>query len=389
MSNSTSNIPMLCLALPAWEGNYTKSTVELMKAVSAQAPVLYIDYAYTWKDVILALLGKNPALPLKRVLGWSKRLKSQHDTLKVWSLPPVLPLNALPAGPLFNLLHQFNERLVRQSLRRALRAWGQKKFVAINACQPLYANALGRIGAQRLYYYCYDEIGAAHWTQRHIARFESKALAMADGLICSGSHLLAQKRRPTQTAVQIPNGVDPIFLETTRSPVKSARPLIGYVGSMDERIDLELLEQVIATMPECDFSFTGRIQDERILARLSNFSNVQFHPAIAYHALPQRMQGFAVGIIPFYKNELTEGIYPMKVNEYLALGLPVVSTTFGDMPRLAGWASLADSAEDFVAALREAIVTDNDTKLEQRRAFASEQTWAARARQLLNFVQAN
>jgi glycosyltransferase involved in cell wall biosynthesis len=378
--------PILCLALPAWEGNYTKSTVELMKAVSETVPVLYIDYAFTWKDVVMALLGKKPGLPIKKVLGLGSRLRKPGTNLMVWSLPPLLPINGLPKGGVFDALHRINEQIVHQSLRRAVKAWGQQKFAAINACQPLYAKAMQSIGAECLLYYCYDEIGAANWTERHVARFEAEALKTADGLICSGSQLLAQKRQPDQPGVQIPNGVDAIFLNVERAVAPVDRPVIGYVGSLDERIDLDLVEEVVKSMLECDFSFTGRVQDEAISNRLSRYTNVHFNAPIAYHALPERMRHFSVGIIPFLRNELTNGIYPMKVNEYLALGLPVVSTSFGDMPQLASWANLANDSRSFVAALREVISIDNAEKMMQRKAFASNQTWQARAQQLLDFV---
>lgn len=386
MNTEFKQSPILCLALPAWEGNYTKSTVELMKAVSDTVPVLYIDYAFTWKDVLMALLGKKPGLPIKKVLGLSSRLRKPSTNLTVWSLPPLLPINGLPKGGVFDALHHINERIVHHSLMRAVKAWGQQKFAAINACQPLYAKAMQSIGAQRLLYYCYDEIGAANWTERHVARFEAEALKMADGLICSGSQLLAQKRQPDQPGVQIPNGVDAIFLNVERALDTTDRPVVGYVGSLDERIDLELLENVVGALPEYDFSFTGRVQDELIYNRLSRYANVHFNAPIAYHALPERMRHYSVGIIPFLRNNLTNGIYPMKVNEYLALGLPVVSTSFGDMPQLATWANLADDAESFVAALRAVISSDNAEKMEQRKAFASNQTWQARAQQLLDFV---
>ena len=387
MNTEFKQSPILCLALPAWEGNYTKSTVELMKAVSDTVPVLYIDYAFTWKDVVMALLGKKPGLPIKKVLGLSSRLRKPSTNLTVWSLPPLLPINGLPKGGVFDALHRINERIVRHSLLRAVKAWGQQKFAALNACQPLYAKTMQSIGAQRILYYCYDEIGAANWTERHVARFEAEALKIADGLICSGSQLLAQKRQPDQPGVQIPNGVDAIFLNEERAVATSAdRPVIGYVGSLDERIDLELLENVVRALPEYDFSFTGRVQDELISNRLSRYSNVHFNAPIAYHALPERMRHFSVGIIPFLRNNLTNGIYPMKVNEYLALGLPVVSTSFGDMPQLATWANLTDDAESFAAALRAVVSSDNVEKMAQRKAFARNQTWQARAQQLLDFV---
>ncbi|WP_373553809.1 glycosyltransferase [Haliscomenobacter sp.] len=387
MNETTNTKPLLCLALPAWAGNYTKSTVELMKAMSEHRSVLYIDYTYTWKDVMRALLGKKPGLPILSVLGLKSRIRRISPQLQVWSLPPLLPINGLPPGLAFRVVHGINTFLVQSSLAKAIRIWGGADFVTINACQALYDRALQKLPASKNIYYCYDEIAAAQWTDRHAARFEREAIGAADALVCSGSQLLAQKRQNGQPALQIPNGVDPLFLQTQRDNPPQSRPIIGYVGSLDERIDLDLLEKVIQALPEFDFSFTGRLQQAQLQQRLTAFANVQFHPPVAYQALPQRMKHFSAGIIPFLRNELTAGIYPMKVNEYLALGLPVVSTGFGDMHQLQPWATVADQADAFIHALRTELSNDHPDKQRQRRAFAAQQTWQARALQLNELIE--
>ncbi|MDX2068080.1 MAG: glycosyltransferase [Haliscomenobacter sp.] len=386
--NQTTNVkPLLCLALPAWAGNYTKSTVELMKAMSEHRTVLYVDYTYTWKDVMMALLGKKPGLPILSVLGLKSRIRRISPQLQVWSLPPLLPINGLPPGFAFRVVHCINSFLVQSSLTKAIRVWNGDDFVTINACQALYDRALQKLPASKNIYYCYDEIAAAQWTDRHAARFEKEAIGAADALVCSGSQLLAQKRQNGQPALQIPNGVDPLFLQTQRDISPQSRPIIGYVGSLDERIDLDLLETVIQALPEYDFSFTGRLQQPHIQQRLAAFGNVQFHPPVAYQALPQRMKHFSAGIIPFLRNDLTAGIYPMKVNEYLALGLPVVSTGFGDMHQLQPWATVADQAESFIQALRMELSLDHLDKQNERRSFAAQQTWQARALQLNKLIE--
>lgn len=387
MNETTSSKPLLCLALPAWAGNYTKSTVELMKAMSEHRSVLYIDYTYTWKDVLMGFLGKKPGLPLWRVLGLKSRIREVSTQLHVWSLPPLLPINGLPPGFAFRVVHRINSFLVQSSLTKAIRIWNGADFVAINACQALYNRALQNLPANKNIYYCYDEIAAAQWTDRHAARYEKEAIQGADALVCSGSQLLAQKRQDGRPALQIPNGVDPLFLQTQRMHQPQARPIVGYVGSLDERIDLDLLETVIRALPEYDFSFTGRLQQPHIQQRLAAHPNVQFHPPLAYRALPERMKDFSVGIIPFLRNELTAGIYPMKVNEYLALGLPVVSTGFGDMHQLQPWATVAEQADAFVHTLRTELSNDHPEKQRQRRAFAAQQTWQARAMQLNELIE--
>jgi glycosyltransferase involved in cell wall biosynthesis len=86
-----------------------------------------------------------------------------------------------------------------------------------------------------------------------------------------------------------------------------------------------------------------------------------------------------VGLIPFVKNDLTAGIYPLKINEYLALGLPVVSTHFADLSDFQGVCTVADDTNTFLAAIAQALLPQPDGEQERRRRFAEQNTWAARA----------
>lgn len=378
---------IFCFAFPAWNGDYTKSTVELMKAAAASVPVLYTDYAYTWKDVLIGLLGRHPHIPLGRVLGWQNRLRTTESGVQLWSLPPLIPINQLPPGKLWQLLWKVNCWFIRRSLQRAAARWGREHFVCINAFQPLYNEALrAAFPTHPRYYYCYDEIEATHYTMSHAAQQEPDAIATATGLLCTSSGLLSKKRQPGIPATCIHNGVDAFFLRAERNSKSATRPRIGYVGAVDHRLDRALLQQAITTLRAVDFIFVGRISDAETETMLRKQPNVQLLGAMEYHHLPAVLATFDVGIIPFLRTPFTACIYPMKVNEYLAVGLPVVSTNFGDMSEFRQLVSLADEATAFTEALQGALTDKAPAAVAARKAFAREQTWDGRARQLLDFL---
>jgi 3-deoxy-D-arabino-heptulosonate 7-phosphate (DAHP) synthase len=99
-----------------------------------------------------------------------------------------------------------------------------------------------------------------------------------------------------------------------------ANKKIGYIGSLDFRVDYDLLETLIQKRSEYEFMFIGRVMDQRNCERLSAYSNVQFLGSKQPEELPVLLSQIDVAIIPFVKNEFTRNIYPLKINEYLAAG---------------------------------------------------------------------
>jgi glycosyltransferase involved in cell wall biosynthesis len=103
--------------------------------------------------------------------------------------------------------------------------------------------------------------------------------------------------------------------------------------------------------------------------------------------LPPYLQTFSVGIIPFVKDDFTKGIYPMKINEYLAAGLPVVSTAFGDIADFASLIKITDDKETFLQYVLSEIAGDTPEKREARLKTAENNTWDKRAEELSNVIE--
>ena len=166
---------LICHAFPAWEGNYLKSTVELMKRVAERGhQVLYVDYAYTWKDFL-----KQPSSVKFRMLGLRSRIRqipvAGKGALYVLTLPPVMPSNFLKNPTLFDWVNRLNAISMGRSIRRAMRQLGFQHPAVLNAFNPAYGVQLaGKLHEERLVYYCYDEISAAQWAGKHGPRLENQ-----------------------------------------------------------------------------------------------------------------------------------------------------------------------------------------------------------------------
>ncbi len=163
------------------------------------------------------------------------------------------------------------------------------------------------------------------------------------------------------------------------------RPRIGYAGVIDERVDIELIEGVAVTRPDWEIVLLGPIAkiSEDDLPRRPNVHLLGLKP---YAELPRYLGGWDVGWMPFARNEATRYISPTKTPEYLAAGLPVVSTSIADVIEpygQSGMARIADTVEDTTAAIGQTLAGARPDQARVNEFLASrswDRTWSAMAK---------
>jgi glycosyltransferase involved in cell wall biosynthesis len=187
------------------------------------------------------------------------------------------------------------------------------------------------------------------------------ALDIADIAFAGGPSLYrsaASVRGETRTYLY-PSGVECGHYEQSRGlRTPHPRPVVGYVGVIDERMDLDLIGGLAAALPDWDVHMVGPVTkiDE---ATLPQAPNLQYLGMKRYDELPAVMAGFDVAMMPFALNEATRSISPTKTLEYLAAGLPVVSTRVPDV--VSDWGSvvhLVDDAPEMAQACRHVVTQD-------------------------------
>ncbi|WP_146906908.1 glycosyltransferase, partial [Cellulomonas aerilata] len=153
------------------------------------------------------------------------------------------------------------------------------------------------------------------------------------------------------------------------------RPVAGYVGVIDERLDLELIGRLAAELADWTIRVVGPVA-KIDPADLPQAPNLEYPGLVSYDELPAVMAGFDVALMPFALNEATRSISPTKTLEYLAAGLPVVSTrvpdVVGDYDDVV---HLADDGEGFAAACRTVVGDDCDTRDRRVRPLQARQEW--------------
>lgn len=379
------NENIVCISNTTWEGFYTKSTVQLLSLLAQQNRVLFVEYPFTVKDLIMTLLGKG-RVPVKRMLGLNKRLVKQKSAFEtdVYQLiiPPVLPAEFVKIAWLYKGLLKINAAIYVFAVKRALRKLKMQQPVCINAYNSVYGNnTIGRFGEKLHVYYYYDGPDTRRFGER-AAIADQKFAGLADGVIVT-SDFLANAMKPfnEKTAV-VKNGVDfKMFNKKAKlAPNQSKTKKIGYIGSIDHRFDYDTVAYAIQQLPDYEFEFVGDQMNKKVALELEKFPNVKFFPPVKPFEVPELLSKCDVGLIPYLCTEYTKNIYPLKINEYLSVGVPVVLTSFAHLPEFENHAVFTHSKEEFCRAIVTETETDSNLKIKERIRFAESNSWENRAK---------
>ncbi len=356
-----------------------------MSLLAKSSTVLFVEYPFTLKDLISTVLGNGRA-PVSRMLGITKRLvvekTSFGTTVHHLVIPPVLPVEFIKIESLYTLLLKFNSYIYARSIRRALRKLEMDNPVCINAYNAIYGrNLIGKIREKLHIFYCYDGPNTGRYGQRATVADQGFA-AQVDGVIVTSDFLASSLREFNTEMYVVKNGVDfKIFNQHAKTELNSAgkRKKVGYIGSLDQRFDIDTIEYCVQQLPAYDFEFTGELMNKTIQHRLASYPNVTFKPPVKPDEVPGLLQICDVGLIPYICDEYSKNIYPLKINEYLSVGVPVVLTSFAKLPEFNEIVSFTKGKEDFCNAIVREIESDSPENIKKRIHFAEKNSWENRA----------
>lgn len=214
-------------------------------------------------------------------------------------------------------------------------------------------------------YDCMDELSAFKFAPPNIVQQEQKLMRKADIVFTGGESLYLAKRHLHNNIHPFPSSIDKAHFSMARSevtdPVDQAgipHPRIGYYGVLDERLDIDLLNQLVVLRPDWQFILIGPVV-KIDPADLPHQNNIHYPGSKSYAELPNYLAGWDIAMMPFALNESTRFISPTKTPEYLAGGKPVISTPIKDVVTPYGEKGLVHIAATpaiFIAAA-EAILT--------------------------------
>lgn len=246
-------------------------------------------------------------------------------------------------------------------------------------------------------YDCMDELSHFRGAPPELTRLESELLERADVVFTGGYSLYESKRQRHSNVHAFASSVDtahylPARDRSVAEPADLAgiaRPRIGYFGVIDERIDLDLIEAVASQRPEWQILMIGPTAKVDPAA-LPKQANIHWLGMKRYAELPRYLAGLDVGWMPFAINDATRFISPTKTPEFLAAGVPVVSTPVHDVVRSWGadrFVAIAGDVDTSIAAITETLERGRPqawlTQVDDKLAESSWDTTWARMRDLI------
>jgi UDP-galactopyranose mutase len=218
-------------------------------------------------------------------------------------------------------------------------------------------------------YDCMDELSAFRFAPAQMLERERALFARADVVFAGGRSLWEAKRGFHANLYLFPSSVDVGHFRAARGPLPEPAPLaplrrprLCWVGVVDERLDLDLLADAAALRPDWEWVLVGPTAkiDPATIPQAPNIHPMGPRP---YPELPAWLAWFDVAIMPFAHNDATRYISPTKTPEFLAAGLPVVSTPVRDVVRdygARGLVHIAAGPKRFVAACERALAERDD-----------------------------
>ncbi|RSK43079.1 glycosyltransferase [Hymenobacter rigui] len=378
------DIIMLCQQ--DWHLPLGTNARSLARELSAHNRVLYVNLPLDL-NTLVQRLWRGPVRPLlRRLLGRTSGLEQVGPNL--WVLTPdclLLSINRVPWAGLFARLNDLNAWLLARSIRQASRTLGLDQTTLLVDGIIFPATELRhRLRPARLVYYLRDYMLAVPYFRRHGPAAEARLLIQADVVATNSAYLADYARRFTPRSYDIGQGCQLDLYRPGPGCAEPAdlaavpHPRLGYTGFLTTvRLDLPLLEQLARQRPDWHLVLVGPEDEEFRRSPLHGLPNVHFLGRKPPEQLPAYVQHLDVCLNPQAVNEVTQGNYPLKIDEYLAMGKPVVATYTRTMELFADYVALPRDYAGWLTALSAALEPRPPEAAERGRAFTRSHTWAA------------
>jgi glycosyltransferase involved in cell wall biosynthesis len=378
---------IVCVGFADWETDLWTNQQHLMSRLARENRVLFVESLGLRRPQLAARDLARIARRLRRGL----RAPREVDGLHVLS-PLVLPLHGNAA------VRALNRRLLRAQARRATRRLRMGRPI-LWAYVPQAEALIEALDPELVVYHCVDDAAAVAGIDAESFRAtERRFVAQADLVLASAPALAARMRALSGNVLYAPNVADTGLFARALEPIPAdpemaglPQPRIVFTGAIvATKLDVPLLAALARSQPQWSFALVGPVGpgDPRTdVSALRELPNIRLLGPRAYAQLPEVLCAADAGLIPYTRNPITESVFPMKVYEYLAAGLPVVATP---LPALAGIAEVATApdAEGIARLLEEALATDSPERRAARSRAAAAHSWERRLEEIATAVGA-
>ena len=394
MPSEISQRDIIIVGQQPWDVTIGSNCKNIALEFSRQNRVLYVNSPL---DRITSIRNRKDPGVDKRLQVINKKengLVPVRDNL--WVLYPdclVESVNWITNEPIFDLINRYNGKKFAGSIMTALAALGFSDFILFNDNEIIKCFYLSEfLKPACSIYYSRDYILATEYWKKHGTRLEPLVIKANDICVANSLYLQSYCKQYNRHSFYVGQGCeldlfDRGHYEMPEELKHIGGPIIGYVGAiLAMRLDIEILKYIAINRPGWTIVLVGPEDKTFEKSELHNFSNIIFTGSQSSERLPEFINSFHVCINPQVLNELTIGNYPRKVDEYLALGKPVVATATKAMETFADYVYLAESKDAYVDLITMAMASDSPALAGKRRSFARTHTWANSVKEIYTAI---
>jgi glycosyltransferase involved in cell wall biosynthesis len=328
---------------------------------------------------------------LRKGLG-SMLLGAREHSPRIYVLSPLL----VPAGHRFGWIRGLNRLLLRNAIVRALRQHSLE-MPLIWTYHPFMLDAIDGLRTGPLLYHCVDDLAAIPGVDSESFRAaERQLLIRADTIFATAPSLVEHCKQYNSNTHYLPNVVDAAHFGQALKPgpipkdlALISEPRLVYHGVLsDFKVDFRLLLDSARLRPDWSWVFIGEEREGQknlLVAELQTLPNVHFLGYKPYAELPNYLRGIQVGLLPSLINDYTRGMFPMKYFEYLAAGIPVVSTALEFTKEYLGDMEVAVDQTAFIEAVDRQLKRGK-ISLTTSESLVASNTWTARLHKMIRII---
>ncbi|OYU97125.1 MAG: hypothetical protein CFE21_02205 [Bacteroidetes bacterium B1(2017)] len=394
---------IIILSVIRWDQPMAGSSIAMAKELSRTHRVFFIDRPFSIKDLFKDYENFSLRKRLSAILFRKDpfmKVETGYSNFIVATPGLTLPINFLPKGFVFDFFNYFNSLIVKACVKRMAKKFQITEFIYLNIFYPTILPTLNLRASNNLIniYYVTHDIKLSKYMMRHGELAEEKLLQKTDLVLVNSKHQFKRLFNQMPRMHYFPSAVDfDLFKKANDTPIAKPYDLLnigqtkvimfcGYLS--DIRIDYKLLKLVCENHPHYLVVIIGTYEESDLIHyKLDTLPNLIILGNRRYESIPSYLKCAHVTIIPYLCNELNKSVYPLKLNEYLAMGKPVVTTHFSaDLDSFADVIYISDNYEAFLNNIELAMNETNTQLPITRIKVAEKNNWEHRVTHLNHLI---